>query len=110
MVKEFNMPELDLLDIGGGFSESKTNNSDKENVFSSVAPKVHNYLETIFPGANKNIKVIGEPGRYICQESQSLVVRVYLKKQQREVSHCYINNGVYQGFGCVIFDGEKFKP
>lgn len=110
MVKQLNMPELDLLDIGGGFSDSTTNFPNIENVFSLVAPKVNNYLETVFPGENKNIKVIGEPGRQIAQEAQSLIVNVFLKKDQRDVSHCYINNGVYHGLGSIVFDGEKFKP
>jgi len=34
---------------------------------------------------------------------------VFLVKQQGSVRHYYINNGVYQGFGCQVFDGERFK-
>jgi diaminopimelate decarboxylase len=49
---------------------------------------------------------MGEPGRNISQEAQTLVCQIFLVKQQGSTRHYYINNGVYQGFGCRVFDGE----
>lgn len=75
-----------------------------------MAPKVNHYLKNVFPGKNKNIKVIGEPGRQISQSATALAVKVFLKKQQEDISHYYVNNGIYQGLGCVIIENEKYKP
>lgn len=38
------------------------------------------------------------------------MVNVYLRKEQGVYQHCYVNNGVYQGLGCIIYDEEYFKP
>lgn len=59
---------LDIIDIGGGFSDNPTNyfadgTSNQHNRFSIVAPQVNHYLENVFPGKHKNVKLIGEPGR-----------------------------------------------
>jgi diaminopimelate decarboxylase len=75
-----------------------------------VAPQINEYLNEVFPGKDSKVKIIGEPGRMMCQGCQSHIVRVFLKKPQREVTHYYINSGVYHGFGSVIFDVEYHKP
>ena len=31
---------------------------------------------------------------------------MFLVKKQNEIRHYYINNGVYQGFGCRVFDEQ----
>jgi len=74
--------------------------------FDSVAPQVHEYVTSVWPGQNSNIKVIGEPGRQISEEALTLIVQVFLIKKQGEFRHLYINNGVYQGFGCKVFDKQ----
>ena len=62
---------MDILDIGGGFSMSS---GDPEKNFDFVAPKINKMLEEYFPAENSNIKVIGEPGRFIAQDAMSVVV------------------------------------
>jgi ornithine decarboxylase len=110
MAKQIGLPAFDILDIGGGFSESLTNHSNPDYYFPKVAPRIQTYLDNVFPGKNSNVQVIGEPGRYISQESMSYAVNVFLKKKQMEYVHYYINSGVYQGFGGQVFDGDKYKP
>lgn len=62
MAKKKGMEEMDILDIGGGFSMSST---DPEKNFDFVAPKINEMLKEYFPGDNDKVKVIGEPGRFI---------------------------------------------
>jgi ornithine decarboxylase len=73
MVKNKGMEEMDILDIGGGFSMSST---DPEKNFDHVAPKINQMLKDYFPGDNGmgKIKVVGEPGRFISQDAMSIVV------------------------------------
>lgn len=101
------MPPMTHLDIGGGFSGSALN---PENNFVKVGAKVKDYLDKVWP-ANKieGIKIFGEPGRQIAQEAQTIVCNVYLTKVIDGKPHYYINNGVYQGFGCQVFDQETLK-
>lgn len=108
MAEQKGMPDMDLLDIGGGFSMSS---EKEENNFDVVAPQIQNMLSEYFPGKNKNIKVIGEPGRNICQDAMSLVVKVFLARQHGpDCRHYFVNNGIYQGFGCQIFENlDHFK-
>jgi ornithine decarboxylase len=110
MARDLEMDEMDYLDIGGGFSETFTNYSNPMNNFNIVAPLINEYLQEVFPGPNSKVQIIGEPGRMMCQGCQSHVVKVFLKKPQREVTHYYINSGVYHGFGSIIFDVEYHKP
>ena len=49
MAKNKGMKEMDILDIGGGFSMSST---DPEKNFDYVAPKINQMLKEYFPGDN----------------------------------------------------------
>ena len=117
LAKQIGMPPLDLLDIGGGYSDNATNyfniNGEdvflQKNKFSIVAPKINHHLKEIFPGKNSNVKVIGEPGRYMCTGSGNIVAQIYLKKQVGDNCHYYINNGVYQGLACSVIDKEYYR-
>jgi diaminopimelate decarboxylase len=64
------MPALDILDIGGGFSQTSLNPS---NNFENVAPLIENMIQE-WPGTNNGVKIIGEPGRQIAQGAQSMAV------------------------------------
>ena len=46
MAKQKGMPDMDILDIGGGFSMSST---DPEKNFDFVAPKINKMLREYFP-------------------------------------------------------------
>ena len=60
MVASKGIPEMNILDIGGGFSMCARK---EEYNFDKVAPRVQNYLDNIWPLKSSNIHVIGEPGR-----------------------------------------------
>jgi diaminopimelate decarboxylase len=54
---------LDIVDIGGGYSMNSRTDS---NNFNFIAPQIESLLKNYFPGNNKKIQIIGEPGRLIC--------------------------------------------
>ena len=52
-------------------------------------------------GNDKNLRVIAEPGRFICQEAMSVVMKIILAKQCQDGSiHYFVNSGIYQSLGC----------
>lgn len=103
---KLGMKPMDILDIGGGFSTVAHNPA---NNFENVAPLIEGYLKKKRAGFLKGVKIIGEPGRVIAQESFSLVTRIILARQEDErTRHYFVNNGVYQGCGARIFDGDHF--
>jgi ornithine decarboxylase len=59
MAEQKNMPAMDLVDIGGGFSSNADNS---EYNFEKIAPRVMAHLDHLFP-ASSGVKLIGEPGR-----------------------------------------------
>ena len=86
------MPDLDILDIGGGFSMSAEN---PENNFDRIAPKIRELLEKEF-GKNKKLRIIAEPGRLICQDAMTVVMKIILAKQFQDRSrHYFVDSGVY---------------
>ena len=99
MAESKNMPAMDLVDIGGGFS-SKSDNPEYN--FEKIAPQVMAHLDKLFP-AESGVKLIGEPGRQIAQAAQTTCVNIFLAKEFGFSRHYYINAGTYQGFGSKIF-------
>jgi len=92
---------MDVLDIGGGFTSISSNPMSN---FENVAPQVEDYISKEWPAKNKNIKIIGEPGRQIAEGSMALCTQVFLAKKQGNYQHLHVNSGVYSGFGCRIFE------
>jgi ornithine decarboxylase len=110
MAERLGMPAMDLLDIGGGFSEnSSTAYTTREYMFPVVAPLINEYLTNVWPAKKAGISIIAEPGRYVCQGSTALVSQVFGKKKQGNVNHYYITSGIYQGLSCVIVELDWFK-
>lgn len=102
----FNMT---LLDIGGGFPGDNDKNID------DVAQVVNQGLETYF--ADKNVRVIAEPGRFYVASAFTLVTNIQSKKNiydaiTDDVNHImyYINDGVYGSFNCLLYDHQHVKP
>ena len=58
MAEQRKMQKMDIVDIGGGFSTSKTNYSNQENNFDIVAPQIANYLNNTWPGKSPSNKHI----------------------------------------------------
>ena len=66
----------------------------------------------MFPEAfvkKPKIKLIGEPGRFIAQEALTTVARIVLARQQKDFRHYIVDTGVFQAFGCLVFDKEFFR-
>jgi diaminopimelate decarboxylase len=80
-----------IIDIGGGFEDS---------TFESIAGIVNKYTSEY-----GDIKWMAEPGRFMVNNSHTLVVNVIGKKKMSENEFVYyLNDGVYGSFNCIYFD------
>jgi diaminopimelate decarboxylase len=65
-----------------------------------VAPRINKCIDELFP--EKDIRIIGEPGTYICESAVYIVSRIIgTKKFERdndEIKHYFINNGIYKAY------------
>lgn len=83
--------EFTTIDIGGGFDDA---------TFDSIADIVRGYVD-----AHPSIKFIAEPGRFMVNNSHTLVVNVIGKKALGGGEFVYyLNDGVYGSFNCIVFD------
>lgn len=97
----FNM---DLLDVGGGFSfESFMGSSDA----------LRMALDEEFP-VSSNVQLIAEPGRYFVANAFTLATHVIAKRggvfdssKDRAQPMIYINDGVYGNMNCILFDHQQ---
>ncbi len=74
---------MDILDIGGGFP------GDKSQMFENMAREA---TKTIGDNFTSDIKLIGEPGRYLSRMSHTLVTQVIGKKVLRDYSSSSFHN------------------
>ncbi|XP_045512998.1 ornithine decarboxylase 1-like [Pieris brassicae] len=83
--------EMKIVDIGGGFLSEKTTDIDK------VSQLINTSLEEFFP--DKNVKIIAEPGRYVCDSSMTLYCSINtvkrIKKDNEYINMIYLNDGIY---------------
>lgn len=96
---------MTVLDIGGGFPGLEGSSSGAS--FESMSIAINDSVNTLFQDV-KNLEVIGEPGRFFSSAACSLVTTVMGKKSYQEGDEngfkYYIDEGVYGGFNCIIFD------
>ncbi|KAK4879705.1 hypothetical protein RN001_007851 [Aquatica leii] len=90
--------EMNLLDIGGGFSGNK-------NLLKECADVINPAIEKYFP--EKDIKVISEPGTYFVESAFTLAcnvhsIRTTLDENKVKKYYYYVNDSVYGGFGNVM--------
>jgi diaminopimelate decarboxylase len=109
MAKELGIL-VSMIDIGGGFPGVDSTNCS----FESIAEKVNEGIYNLFSKEleTNQIQFISEPGRYFAQKTHILVMNVIGKKTIIEQSGekvvvYYLNDGVYQSFGCIYFDHAK---
>lgn len=80
-----------IVDIGGGFENS---------TFDEAVKVISRYVVD-----NPHITWIGEPGRFMVNNSHTLVVNVIGKKKIGDQEFVYyLNDGVYGSFNCIYFD------
>lgn len=94
---------LSLLDIGGGFVDD---------TFEAAAVIINESINNNFGDIKNNLRIIGEPGRIIVDNSHTLVLNIIGKKETKtddgEKHFTYtINNSIYSAFNCIMFDHAK---
>jgi len=116
--KEFGF-DFTLLDVGGGFP-----GSDSENIsFGEVCEVLRTAVDKYFP---PNVRVIAEPGRYYSASAFTLACQVIARRVvKRDGSESddgladfndhpsfmyYINDGIYGSFNCLMFDHQHAHP
>ena len=120
--------KIDMIDIGGGFSSSSVDFTDRRSVTSKddlgftaplvpVKPSEDGFFDAAYY-INKGIDVlfsdypsiqfIAEPGRYFAETTHTLVLQVIGKKviveNDENIIVYTLNESVYNSFNCVIFD------
>ena len=110
---------MDVLDVGGGFPGVDT----PELSFECIARVLRNSLDQYFP-AQRGVRLLAEPGRFIAAASHTLAVNVIGKKHvasrpsvsanidQAAQPHTmyYLNDGLYGSFNCLLYDHAKVTP
>ena len=69
-----NIYTIRIIDIGGGFSKR---NKFAENDFELIASRLSDLIDELIYKYKNKIEIMGEPGRLICEEAQSVAVRIY---------------------------------
>ena len=94
--------KINMIDIGGGFPGNFT-----EEQFKNHVSVIENYLKK-HPSLQK-YNFVGEPGRYIVDNTMTLKLKVINKKIKNNIRIYYINDGLYGALNCVIFDGRQIS-
>ncbi|MCJ1339077.1 Ornithine decarboxylase [Bachmanniomyces sp. S44760] len=91
---------MSTLDVGGGFTGD---------TFEVMAGVLSEALDDYFP---RDIRVIGEPGRYYVASAFTLACNVIARRDLQNPATgsiaymLYINDGVYGNFSSIIFDHQ----
>ena len=95
---------LSILDIGGGFPVAYRD--QKTISFDAYGNAVNRSLEMHF--GDRTMKIIAEPGRFLCADAVSLVVTI-IGKQRRHGKQWYtIDDGKYGSFSGRYFSDVAF--
>ncbi|MGC4089402.1 MAG: type III PLP-dependent enzyme [Polyangiaceae bacterium] len=94
---EAGLPELDVLDIGGGFPVAYSGAQVDIDQFCSPIRKA---LSTLSP----RIRVLSEPGRFIAAPAAHSVTRVIGKALRGDTIWYYLDDGVYGSYSGQVFD------
>jgi len=109
--------DFTLLDVGGGFP-----GSDSENIsFDGVCDVLNSAIDKYFP---PNVRVIAEPGRYYSASAFTLAGQIIARRVVKRDGGSddfaglddhpsfmyYINEGVYASFNSLMFDHQHAYP
>ena len=95
------LPPLSVLDIGGGFPID----------YLEPAPAIDDFCRPIramldqLPGG---IRVISEPGRYICGPAGTCLTTVMGRAQREDRWWYYLDDGMYGSFSGQLYDGSRY--
>lgn len=91
--------QIKIIDVGGGFvADIGRGGISIEDVSIQIQKGIDDFFQ------NQDIQFIAEPGRFMVQQSHTLIVSVIGKKKVNDNIVYYINDGVYGSFNCIIFD------
>ncbi|ODV63258.1 ornithine decarboxylase SPE1 ASCRUDRAFT_22072, partial [Ascoidea rubescens DSM 1968] len=98
----FSKHNMNILDVGGGFSKD---------TFDDSCELLNYSLDKYFPDS-LGVKFIAEPGRYFVATAFTLVANVIGKRGNHQNSHhektmLYINDGVYGNMNCILYDHQN---
>ena len=89
------LPEMRILNIGGGFTAGKP--------FEEAASNVRAALQTHFPNTQE-LSIIAEPGRFFGESAFTLAANVIGKRVRGELREYWINDGLYGSMNCLLYD------
>jgi len=98
--------DMKIIDIGGGYSDEADHIK-----FEDCASIINKGLDEIFSDI-EDLKIWSEPGRFMVNNSHTLVINVIGKKEFIDENGeknfiYYMNDGVYGSFNCIYFDHAK---
>ena len=96
-VRELGLPELECLDIGGGFPVNYAN--EGIDIVEYCAP-IREAL-SVLPGS---VRLIAEPGRFIVAPAVISVASVMGQAERNGVTWYYLDDGVYGSFSGIMYD------
>ncbi|MFH1428145.1 MAG: type III PLP-dependent enzyme [Candidatus Margulisiibacteriota bacterium] len=97
---------LSLLDIGGGFPIKYLPQVNVPSI-NDIARKINHSLAKHFP--DKRVKVIAEPGRYLCGEAVTLITSVIGCATRNGKRWYTMDDGIYGTFSGIMFDHAKYQ-
>ena len=84
---------IEIIDIGGGFNQTN---------FIECAEQIQKGMKLF-----REKKFISEVGRFLVEDTHTLILHVVCKKFQKNKYIYYLDDGVYGSFGCKLFDHAK---
>jgi ornithine decarboxylase len=110
--KEFGMPDMTIIDIGGGFpGDTGGYGGEGMPTFQDLARGIRSgidYLEGKLAAEGRplsSVRFIAEPGRYFVSASTAIATKVYSRKGGNDAFQAlYVDDGVYGSFNNVVYD------
>lgn len=90
---------MDIIDIGGGFSVR---------TFDAIAKEVERGCKAFFP--NDEFTVIAEPGRLFVETIATLYTKIIGIREVRGHTYYWITDSLYGSFNCIVYDHALPKP
>ena len=110
--KAFGMPDLEIVDIGGGFpGDTGGYGGDGMPAFQDLARGIRSGIDSMEKNlaadgrSLASVRFIAEPGRYFVSASTAIATKVYSRKGGNDAFQAlYVDDGVYGSFNNVVYD------
>ena len=110
--KSFGMPDLEIVDIGGGFpGDTGGYGGDGMPNFQDLARGIRSGIDAMEKNlasegrSLSSVRFIAEPGRYFVSASTAIATKVYSRKGGNDAFQAlYVDDGVYGSFNNVVYD------